>query len=120
MAARPLMNTGKIQNKSQVTIPTAIARRAGLQRGDLVHFAFQRGKIVITPKIVIDGSSFPTAENEYTPAQRRDINRGIAQSESEYRAERGFGPFATHAEFINSLHQEAAKHNSRKSKRASK
>ena len=53
--------TGKIQNKGQVTIPTAVRRQAGLNKGDLVIFAFQRGKIVMTPKLVIDGSRFPAA-----------------------------------------------------------
>ena len=71
--------TGKIQNKGQVTIPTAVRRQAGLAKGDLVNFAFQRGKIIITPKLVIDRSKFPTADDEYTPTQRRIIDAGIAE-----------------------------------------
>src|ERR1019366_8653019 len=55
--------TGKIQNKGQVTIPTAVRRQAGLTKGDLVNFAFQRGKIVMTPKLVIDRSEFPHADD---------------------------------------------------------
>jgi hypothetical protein len=39
-----------------------------------VEFSFERGKIVITPKVVIDRSKFPTADDEYTPAQRRAID----------------------------------------------
>src|SRR6266566_9411454 len=67
-----LMNTtGKIQSRGQVTIPTSVRRQAGLSKGDLVNFTFQRGKIIITPRLVIDRSKFPTADDEYTSGQRR-------------------------------------------------
>ena len=100
--------TGKIQNKGQVTIPTAIARQAGLEKGDLINFTFVRGKIIITPRLIIDRSKFPVAD-DYTPAQRRAINRGIAQSEKEYRAGKAFGPYATHEQFIADLHKAAGR-----------
>ena len=87
--------TARIQHKGQVTIPTGVRRQAGLQQGDLVSFAVQRGKIVITPKLVVDRSRFPTADDEYTPAQRRSIEARLAQSEKEYRAGHSFGPFET-------------------------
>jgi AbrB family looped-hinge helix DNA binding protein len=99
--------TGKIQNKGQVTIPTAVRRQAGLSKGDLVNFTFRRGQIVITPRVIIDRSKFPTADDEYTPAQRRAINRGIAKSEKEYKQGRFFGPFDKHEDFIAALHKEA-------------
>jgi AbrB family looped-hinge helix DNA binding protein len=70
--------TGKIQNKGQVTIPTAVRRQAGLVKGDLVNFAFRRGRIVMTPKLVIDRSRFSAADDEYTPAQRRIIDASLA------------------------------------------
>ena len=73
--------TGKIQNKGQVTIPTAVRRQAGLSKGDLVNFTFKRGQIVITPTMVIDRSKFPTADDEYTPAQRRSIDARLAKAE---------------------------------------
>jgi AbrB family looped-hinge helix DNA binding protein len=91
------MNTiGKIQNKGQVTIPTAVRRQAGLSKGDLVNFAFKRGQIVITPTLVIDRSKFPTADDEYTPAQRKVIDAKLA------KAEKGpfHGPFDTADEMI--------------------
>jgi AbrB family looped-hinge helix DNA binding protein len=92
--------TGKIQNKGQVTIPTAVRRQAGLAKGDLVNFAFHRGKIVITPKLVIDRSSFPTADDEYTPAQRRTIDARLAEGLADIKAGRTFGPFNTAEEMI--------------------
>jgi len=88
--------TGKIQNKGQVTIPTAVRRQAGLSKGDLVNFAFQRGKIIITPRIVIDRSKFPTADDEYTPAQRRVIDAQLAEA----RKGPYYGPFNTADEMV--------------------
>jgi AbrB family looped-hinge helix DNA binding protein len=110
--------TAKIQHKGQVTIPTSVRRLAGLSEGDMVNFAFQRGKIVITPRVVISRSRFAHADDEYTPAQRRAIDRGIAQSEKEYQQGKGRGPFDSHAEFIASLHKEAKKPGSKKNKPA--
>src|SRR5437016_8373143 len=105
------MNTsGKIQNKGQVTIPTAVRRQAGLSKGDLVNFAFQRGRIVITPRLVIDRSKFPTADDEYTPAQRRVIDARLA------KAEKGpfHGPFSTADEAIAHMKGELKKRDAAK------
>jgi AbrB family looped-hinge helix DNA binding protein len=88
--------TGKIQNKGQVTIPTVIRRQAGLAKGDLVNFAFQRGKIIVTPKLVIDRSKFPTADDEYTPEQRRSIDVQLAAA----RKGPYYGPFDTADEMV--------------------
>jgi len=76
-----MRTTGKIQNKGQVTISTVIRRQAGLSKGDLVNFSFQRGKIIVTPRTVIDRSKFPTADDEYAPAQRRVIDARLAEAE---------------------------------------
>jgi len=86
--------TGKIQNKGQVTIPTAVRRQAGLSKGDLVNFTFKRGQIVITPALLIDRSRFPAAGDEYTLAQRKIIDARLSQ------AEKGpyYGPFKDGAE----------------------
>ena len=87
--------TGKIQNKGQVTIPTSVRRQAGLSKGDLVNFAFHRGKIVITPRLVIDRSKVSTADDEYTPEQRRTIDARLAEGLADIKAGRTFGPFDT-------------------------
>jgi AbrB family looped-hinge helix DNA binding protein len=95
------MNTaGKIQNKGQVTIPASVRRQAGLSKGDPVSFAFQRGKIVITPRLAIDRSEFPNADDEYTPAQRRIIDVRLDESEEDLKEGRGIGPFNTAEEMI--------------------
>jgi AbrB family looped-hinge helix DNA binding protein len=112
--------TGKIQNKGQVTIPTAVRRQAGLAKGDLVNFSFQRGKIVMTPKLVIDHSRFPTADGDYTPAQRRVVDASLAKADRDIKAGRVSKAFSNHREFIAALHAEAAKLSTRKIKRQAK
>jgi bifunctional DNA-binding transcriptional regulator/antitoxin component of YhaV-PrlF toxin-antitoxin module len=82
-------NTARIQPKGQVTIPMGVRRMAGLSRGDVVNFAFSRGRIVITPKLAVDRPQFPAADDESTPEQRRAIDSRLRE------AERGpfYGPF---------------------------
>ncbi|MEO8098318.1 MAG: AbrB/MazE/SpoVT family DNA-binding domain-containing protein [Acidobacteriota bacterium] len=109
-------STARIQHKGQVTIPTRLRTEVGLSKGDLVEFSLHKGKIVITPKVVIDRSQFPNADGEHTPAQRRAIDRGVARSEQEYQQGRNFGPFATHEKFIAALHKEAKKSAAKKTK----
>ncbi|MGA3026583.1 MAG: AbrB/MazE/SpoVT family DNA-binding domain-containing protein [Bryobacteraceae bacterium] len=112
--------TARIQHKGQVTIPTSVRRKAGLAKGDLVNFAFQRGKIIITPKIVIDRSSFPNADDEYTPRQRRIIDARLARGLADIKAGRVSEAFSDHGEFIAALHKEAARLAAQKSKRPAK
>ena len=92
--------TAKIQNKGQVTIPTRLRNQVGLSKGDLVEFSFQRGKIVITPKLVIDRSQFPNADDDYTPAQRKIIDARLAEGLADIKAGRTFGPFNSADEMI--------------------
>jgi len=97
--------TAKIQHKGQVTIPTSVRRQAVLSQGDLVNFAFQRGKIVITPRLVIDRAQFPNADDEYTPAQRRIIDARLAQA----RKGPHYGPFNTADEMIADMKERLKK-----------
>src|SRR5690349_11932357 len=106
--------TGKIQNKGQVTIPTAIQRQAGLSKGDLVNFAFKRGQIVITPRLVIDCSKFPTVDDEYTQAQRKIIHARLAKTDADIKAGRVSKAFSDPNEFLTDLHQAARKLSARK------
>jgi AbrB family looped-hinge helix DNA binding protein len=95
-----MSSTAKIQHKGQVTIPTRVREQAGLNKGDVVEFSYQRGKIVITPKIIIDRSQFPTADDEYTPAQRRIIDARLDKADEDIKAGRTRGPFNTADEAI--------------------
>ena len=115
------MNTiGKIQNKGQVIIPTSVRRQAGLSKGDLVHFAFQRGKIVITPRQVIDRPKLFAADDEYTPEQRRTIDARLAESLADIKAGRVYGPFDTHEEMMASLRNHGKKAERKTNKRRSR
>ena len=107
----------KIHRKGQMTLPTRLRTRAGISEGDLVEAAFHRGKIVLTPKVVLDRSKFPSAGDEYTPDQRRAIDRGIAQSLKEIDQGRSYGPFDSHAAFVASLRSESKKLRRKKSNR---
>lgn len=110
--------TAKIQHKGQVTIPTSVRRQAGLSKGDLVKFTFTRGQIVITPKLVIDRSQFPSADDEYTPAQRRIIDARLAKADEDIKHGRVYGPFNTADEMIAHMKGELKKRAAlRKSKR---
>jgi len=99
----------KIQDKGQVTIPNRIRSKAGLAKGDLVEAVFERGKIVLTPKTVIDRSKFPTADDEYTRAQRRAIDTRLKKALEEVKRGHTAGPFNTADEMIDSLKRELKK-----------
>lgn len=92
----------KNDNRSPLVIPPAVRRKAGFKSGQDLEIKASGGIITIVPKL-------SSAVAEYTPARRRAIDRGIAASETDYREGRSYGPFASHAEFIASLHQEVAK-----------
>ena len=85
----------KVQRKGQVTLPNRLRVQAGIADGDLMEATFVRGKIVLTPKVVIDRSQFPNADDEYTPEQRRLIDAGIRQGLEDFKKGRVHGPFAT-------------------------
>ena len=104
-----VMNTARIQDKGQVTIPTNVRRQAGLSKGDLVVFVVKGNKIVITPKVVIDRSQFPNADDEYTPAQRKIIDADLAKGLADIKAGRTAGPFDTAQEMIADMRVELKK-----------
>ena len=75
----------------------------------MVEATFQRGHIVLTPKIVIDRASFPNADGEYTPVQRRLINARLAKADKEIKSGRSFGPFDNADDMISSIERELKK-----------
>ena len=96
----------KVQRKGQVTIPTRLRVQVGLVDGDLVEAKAERGKIVLTPKMIVD--------REYTPAQRRLVDARLAESLEQAKRGQTYGPFESHEEMITFLHGEAKKARSRK------
>src|SRR5205809_1167015 len=93
----------KIHRKGQMTLPSRLRSAIGVSEGDVVEATVKQGKIVLTPKLIIDRSQFPTADDEYTPAQRRIIDARLAESAADLKAGRIIGPFNTTEEMIASL-----------------
>ena len=95
--------TTKVQKKGQVTIPTRVREQAGLVKGDVLEFSYERGKIVITPKM-LGRSQFPNASgpsnDEYTPAQRGIIDARLTEGLADIKAGRTLGPFDSADEMI--------------------
>jgi AbrB family looped-hinge helix DNA binding protein len=77
------MSLVKVKTKGQVTIPTALRRRAGLSVGDLLEAKMERGKITLTPQSLVD----------------RHIQEGL----EDIRNGRTYGPFDSSDEMIKSL-----------------
>ena len=77
-----------VKNRPSLTIPQAIAKKAGFKPGDLIEFKVTRGTVTVRT------TAFPTADDEYTPEQRRAIDASLAD------ADKGpyFGPFKNGAE----------------------
>jgi bifunctional DNA-binding transcriptional regulator/antitoxin component of YhaV-PrlF toxin-antitoxin module len=96
-----------------ITVPDSVRQQAGFKVGQVLEFKARGGVVTIIPKL-------PTADGEYTPAQRRAIDRGVAQSLKEYKHGKAVGPFETHAEFIASLRGPAKRSPGKKTKRAAR
>jgi bifunctional DNA-binding transcriptional regulator/antitoxin component of YhaV-PrlF toxin-antitoxin module len=92
----------KNNNKTPLVIPLAARRKAGFKTGQDLEVKASGGVITIVPKV-------PNVADEYTPKQRRVVDREIARSLNDVRSGRVHGPFSTHNEFIKSLHDEAKK-----------
>ena len=85
-----------VNDKTPLVVPPAVRKQAGFKSGDTLEFKVSGQVITIFPKLHV-------ADDDYTPAQRRAINRGIAQSEKQYAAGKSYGPFDTAAEAIDSI-----------------
>jgi bifunctional DNA-binding transcriptional regulator/antitoxin component of YhaV-PrlF toxin-antitoxin module len=100
----------KNNNKAPLVVPAAVRRRTRFKSGQELEFRDSGGVITIVPML-------PSAEDEYTPKQRRIIDAQLAEGLAETKAGRLRGPFSTHEEFIASLHKEARKLSRKKTKR---
>ncbi len=75
----------------------------------MVEFTFQRGTIVITPKVLIDRSKFPNADDEHTREQRRIIDARLNKADADIKAGHNYGPFNTADEMIAHMKGELKK-----------
>ena len=85
----------KIHRKGQMTLPTRLRVLAGIAEGDFVEAVFLRGKIVITPKLIVDRAKAASGDASYTPAQRRIVDARLAEGLADVEAGRVHGPFAS-------------------------
>ncbi len=91
--------TVTVSAKTELVVPRSVRRRAGIKAGDKLEFKVSGGVIHIVPKL-------PPADNEYTPRQRRAIDRALAVGLDEIKKGRLHGPFETHEEMIEFLHRQ--------------
>jgi len=87
--------TVTVKGRTSLNVPPQIQRRAGIKVGDELEFRVSGGIINIIPKL-------PTADDEYTPAQRRVIDARLAEA----RKGPYYGPFETADDAIRFLHKE--------------
>ncbi len=82
-----------VRNKPPLVVPAAALRRAGFKRGEELEVRASSGVITILPKL-------STADDEYTPEQRRFIDARLAEGLADIKAGRTYGPFNTADEMI--------------------
>jgi len=72
-------------------VPKSIRRKAGIKAGDRFEFSVSGRVITILPKP-------SAADDEYTPAQRRAVDRAISEGLKDIEPGRLEGPFSSHKE----------------------
>jgi AbrB family looped-hinge helix DNA binding protein len=87
--------TTVVKKKTPIVVPESMRRRAGIKPGDRVEFRVSGGIINIIPQP-------SSADDEYTPAQRRQILAEIAEA----RKGPYYGPFDSAEEMIASIKTE--------------
>ena len=89
-----------LKAKSPLMVPPSVQRKARLKAGDQVEFHAAPGKITIVSKLP---AAAATAEDEYTPEQRRIIEAQLAEGLEDIKKGRTYGPFNTVEEMIASM-----------------
>ena len=85
-------------NTTNLIVPVSVRRRAGIKAGDRLEFKVSGGIISIIPKL-------PSADDEYTPEQRRIIDAQLDEAaKGPY-----YGPFETADAAVKFLRTEIRK-----------
>jgi bifunctional DNA-binding transcriptional regulator/antitoxin component of YhaV-PrlF toxin-antitoxin module len=90
------------RQQTPLVVPRAVRRRAGFKSGQELEIKASGGVITILPKL-------PTADDEYTPEQRRIIDARLKKSLDEVKKGHTAGPFNTADEMIASLKRQLKK-----------
>lgn len=88
--------TVTVKNKAGLTVPAKIQRQARLKIGELVEFHVSGSVITILPKL-------PSADDEYTPAQRRRLDAQLAEGLDDIAKGRVSPRFNTVDEMLASM-----------------
>jgi len=93
----------KNDNKTPLVVPRTVRRKAGFKSGEELEFRASGGVITIVPKL-------PSADDEYTPEERRVIDARLAKADEDIAAGRVHGPFTAKetAAFIERLAKQRA------------
>ena len=86
----------KVKEKFQVTLPSAVRKKAGVDVGDLLEAAVQGKKITLTPKVAVD---------------RAFVEQRLTEGLDDLKKGRVYGPFTSAKAVVRSLRQEARKIN---------
>ncbi|MBI4460711.1 MAG: hypothetical protein HY648_11725 [Acidobacteria bacterium] len=89
-----------LKAKGPLVVPASVQRKARLKAGDQVEFKAAPGRITIVSKQAVAAA---TTDDEYTPEQRRIIDRQIAEGLEDIKKGRTYGPFDTVQEMIASI-----------------
>ena len=94
----------KIGVSRQVVIPKKIHDLLGLTPGDYIEVELERGKVVMTPKALV--------EKRFQAELEKRLDEGLA----DLRAGRSYGPFNSAKEAVRFLHTETKKRRTAKAK----
>jgi bifunctional DNA-binding transcriptional regulator/antitoxin component of YhaV-PrlF toxin-antitoxin module len=95
------------------TLPAAVRRKAGIKVGDVLEFKVSGGVVAVLPKL-------PTADDEYTPEQRRIVDAHLAEGLADIKAGHVYGPFESHKEMMKSLRNHSKTAKAKTSKRSTR
>jgi bifunctional DNA-binding transcriptional regulator/antitoxin component of YhaV-PrlF toxin-antitoxin module len=91
-----------VNQKTRELFPASVRRQAGFKTGDRLEVRVSGGIVSFIPTL-------PSADEDYTPAQRRLIDARLAKADEDIREGRVYGPFNTAAEMIASMKAESKK-----------
>jgi len=87
--------TVTVKDKKRLMVPASVQRRARIKTGDRLQFKVSGGLITIIPEL-------PSADDEYTPEQRRIIDARLAEAgKGPY-----YGPFETADEAVRFIRKQ--------------
>jgi AbrB family looped-hinge helix DNA binding protein len=75
------MSIVSVKSKYQIVIPTKVRKAAGITIGDYLEAGFEKGKITLTPKVLIDRKHLAK------------LPKGIREGLEDIRTGRVKGPF---------------------------